>query len=184
MLKNLSPGAVLLIGAISLTAGWWAGSSASSAQLAHEAASARPRSGPRPLGGATNAAPLTRKLQERIETQAPRTPSVGRNPFVFGSRRTSRVGRQAAEATAETAAPVAAEAVAFTPPAPMFKLSGIASSQQDGTTVWTAIVIDNGSMALVKAGDRLSNGFSVVRVEDTSAVIVDAAGITQTLRLP
>lgn len=181
MLKNLTPGAVLLIGALSLTAGWWAGSSASSAQLAQEAASARPRSGPRPLGGATNAAPLTRKLQERIETQAPRTPSVGRNPFVFGSRRTTSVVRQAVEPSAW---PAAAEPVLFTPPAPMFKLSGIASGQQNGTTVWTAIVIDNGAMAFVKAGDRLSNGFSVVRVEETSAVIVDAAGITQTLRLP
>ena len=66
----------------------------------------------------------------------------------------------------------------------MFKLSGIASSQQDGATTWTAILIDGGSMAFVKAGDRLSNGFSIVRVEETGVVIVDAAGITQTLRLP
>ena len=181
MLKNLSPGAVLLIGALSLTVGWWAGSSASSSQRAQAAASARPPSGTHPLGGATNVGPLTRKLQERIETQAPRTPSVGRNPFVFGSRRTSSIVRQAVE---PPDAPFAAEPVPFTPPAPMFKLSGIASSQQEGTTVWTAIVIDNGSMAFVKAGDRLSNGFSVVRVEETGAVIVDAAGITQTLRLP
>lgn len=181
MLKNVSPGAVLLIGALSLTVGWWAGSSSSSAQLAQDAATARPRSGPRPLGGATPAAPLTRKLQERIETQAPRTPSVGRNPFVFGARRAPSVVRQSVE---PMAAPVAATPVPFTPPAPMFKLSGIASSQLDGVTVWTAIVIDNGAMAFVKAGDQLSNGFSVVRVEETGAVIVDAAGITQTLRLP
>jgi hypothetical protein len=181
MLKNLSPGAVLLIGALSLTVGWWAGSSSSSARLAQDAATARPRTGPRPLGGVANAAPLTRKLQERIETQAPRTPSVGRNPFVFGSRRTESVVRQAVEAPP---ALVAAEPVPFTPPAPIFKLSGIASSQLDGVTEWTAIVIDNGSMTFVKTGDRLSNGYSVVRVEETGVVIVDAAGITQTLRLP
>ena len=181
MLKNLSPGGVLLIGALSLTVGWLAGSTVSSSQLAQDAATARPRPGPRPLGSTGSAAPLTQKLHERLETQAPRTPSVGRNPFVFGSRRAPTVARQAVESMA---VPVAAAPVLFTPPAPMFKLSGIASSQQDGATTWTAILIDGGSMAFVKAGDRLSNGFSIVRVEETGVVIVDAAGITQTLRLP
>ena len=181
MLKNLSPGAVLLIGALSLVVGWLAGSSASSSQLAPGAATARPRTGPRPLGSAASPAPLTRKLQERLETQPTRTPSVGRNPFVFGSRQVPSVGRQAAE---PMAVPVAAAPVPFTPPLPVFKLSGIASNQQEGATEWTAILVDNGSMTFVKAGDRLSNGFSIVRVDETSVVIVDAAGLTQTLRLP
>jgi hypothetical protein len=39
-------------------------------------------------------------------------------------------------------------------------------------------------MVFVKAGDKLSNGYSVVRVEEMSVTIVDATGITQTLRLP
>jgi hypothetical protein len=181
MLKNLSPGTVLLIGALSLAVGWYAGSSGSSNQLTQDAAATRPRTGPRPLGSSVNAAPLTRKLQERLDTQPPRTPAVGRNPFVFGSRRAPSVVRQAEE---PMAAAVAAAPVPVVPPAPQFKLSGIASEQQDGATVWTAILIDNGSLAFVKAGDRLSNGYSVVRVEETGVVIVDAAGITQTLRLP
>ena len=66
----------------------------------------------------------------------------------------------------------------------MFKLSGIAASQQDGTTVLTAIVIDNGAMVFAKAGDRLSNGYSVLSVDEMSITLVDAAGVTQTLRLP
>ena len=70
------------------------------------------------------------------------------------------------------------------PPAPIFKLSGIAASQQDGATVLTAIVNDNGAVVLAKAGDKLSNGYSVVRVDETSITLVDAAGVTQTLRLP
>ena len=49
------------------------------------------------------------------------------------------------------------------PPAPIFKLSGIASSSESGVAVLTAIVIDNGAMVFVKAGDKLSNGYSVVR---------------------
>jgi len=37
---------------------------------------------------------------------------------------------------------------------------------------------------LVKAGDKLSNGLSVVRVDEMSVTLIDAAGVTQTLRLP
>ena len=48
------------------------------------------------------------------------------------------------------------------PPPPVFKLSGIASNTENGVAVLTAIVIDNGLMVFVKAGDRLSNGYSVV----------------------
>ncbi len=76
---------------------------------------------------------------------------------------------------------------AYTPPAPplpVFKLSGIASNAEGGGTVLTAIVNDNGALVFVKAGDKLSNGYSVVRVDETSVTLVDAAGITQTVRLP
>ena len=78
-----------------------------------------------------------------------------------------------------TAAPVVVE-----PPLPLFKLSGIAVSHKDGATVLTAIVIDNGVMVFAKTGDKLSNGYSVVRVDEGSITLVDAAGVTQTLRLP
>ena len=66
----------------------------------------------------------------------------------------------------------------------MFKLSGVASNTENGATVLTAIVIDNGSMVFVKTGDKLSNGYSVVRVDELSMTLVDAAGVTQTIRLP
>jgi hypothetical protein len=76
--------------------------------------------------------------------------------------------------------PVAPPAVAM----PIFKLSGIAANAEDGTTVLTAILNDNGAMVFAKAGDKLSNGYSVVRVEDTSVTLVDSTGVTQTIRLP
>ena len=63
-------------------------------------------------------------------------------------------------------------------------MSGIASSEKDGTVVLTAIVIDNGSMVFAKAGDKLSGGHSVLRVEEKAIVIVDAAGVEQIVRLP
>ena len=64
----------------------------------------------------------------------------------------------------------------LTPPLPVFKLSGIASNAEGGATVLTAILNDNGAMVFAKAGDKLSNGYSVVRVEETSVTLVDAGG--------
>ena len=48
----------------------------------------------------------------------------------------------------------------------------------------TAIINDNGSLVFAKAGDPLSRGYRVVSVDEIAVVIADAAGITQTLRLP
>ena len=177
----LTPQTVLLIGALSLTAGWLVWTSTSSNQNQQDASAARQQSGPRPLGSTANVAPLTRQLRERLDTPPPRTPLVGRNPFVFSTRRPAMVIRQSEEAMAASAPPLP---MPFTPPPPQFKLSGIASSQEGGATVLTAMVNDNGTLAFVKSGDKLSNGFSVVRVDDTGIVIVDAAGVTQTIRLP
>ena len=181
MLKAMTPQTVLLIGALSLTAGWLVGRSASSNQSPQDASAARQPSGPRPLGSAANGAPFTRQLRDRLDAQPPRTPSVGRNPFVFSTRRPAKVIRQTEEPMAVSAA---ALPMPFTPPSPQFKLSGIASSQEAGAAVLTAIVNDNGTLVFATSGGKLSNGFSVVRVDDTSIVIVDAAGVTQTLRLP
>ena len=75
-------------------------------------------------------------------------------------------------------------AMPLAPPAPIFRLSGIASNTENGVVVLTAIVIDNGTMVFAKAGDKLSNGYSVVRLDEQSITLVDASGVTQTLRLP
>ena len=196
ILPVMSPRTVLLIGALSLTSGWLLGTSTSSTAVPIQAD--RMMSGSRPLGSSANSsqaggqqsqrrrsaapagnAPLTRQLRQRMDAQPHSTPAVGRNPFAFGASRPAAVRAQREEAAAELPAPVA-----LAPPAPLFKLSGIASSLVDGTTVLTAIINDNGSLAFVKTGEPLSNGYRVVRVEETGVVIVDAAGITQTLRLP
>ena len=69
------------------------------------------------------------------------------------------------------------------PPPLRFDLTGIATHRVDGADVFTGILNDNGSLVLVKAGDKLSNGYTVVRVEETAVVIADAAGVERTLRL-
>ena len=67
---------------------------------------------------------------------------------------------------------------------PVFRLSGIASNAENGATTLTAIINDNGSLVFAKAGDKLSNGYSVVKVEEMSVTLVDASGVTQTIKLP
>ena len=122
---------------------------------------------------------FTEKLRERMKHSP--MPRGSRNPFAYGAR----YGAPAAprEAGAE-AAPAAAPRVEMESPLPVFKLSGIAASQVDGATVLTAIIIDNGTMVLAKTGDKLSNGHRVVSVDEMSVTLVDATGVTQTLRLP
>jgi hypothetical protein len=135
-------------------------------------------SSPAPPPASAPSTQFTQLLRERLN--APVTPQRGRNPFVYGQRHSAAaVNREVPTEVAAAVAPIPQE-----PLAPVFKLSGIAASQQDGTTVLTAIVNDNGMVVLAKAGDKLSNGHSVVRVDETSVTLVDASGVTQTLRLP
>jgi hypothetical protein len=118
----------------------------------------------------------------RARMVQPPQPNRGRNPFVYGSRtRSTRDHQQHGD---ETVVPVAPPPEPVAPPLPVFKLSGIAANNENGAAVLTAIIIDNGAMVFVKIGDRLSNGYSVIRVEELSVTIADASGVTQTLRLP
>lgn len=180
MLKNVGTGTVLLVGVLGLAAGWLGGS-ASTANRAQADAAPRVRTGPRPLGAPATVAPFTRQLRERLDAQPARVPASDRNPFVFQARRAPMTPRPAAEPT-EALPPT--EAVPFTAPAPQIKLSGIAASKEGDATVLTAIVNDNGTLAFAKTGDKLPGGATVIKVEETHVVIMDVAGITQTLRLP
>lgn len=180
MLKNLAPGTVLLIGALSLTAGWLAGTSSSSSQQ-QDVAGARSRMGPRPVG-TSGTSPLPRQLRQRLDTPPRHVPATGRNPFVFGARRApSGTGYRGEPRVSEPPAP---PPVAFTPPAPQIKLSGIAASQEGDVTVLTAIISDNGALVFVKVGDKLPSGATVSKIEDSGIILVGPAGLTQTIKLP
>lgn len=137
---------------------------------------------PRVAAQPTAAAPAasftySQELRERLNRRV--APERGRNPFMYGSRHAA-----APAARRETAVEPAIPALPPEPPAPQVKLSGIAMTEQDGAKVFTAIVIENGVMVLGKAGDRLPSGGVIVRVDELSVTLADAAGITQTLRLP
>ena len=171
----LTPRSVGLMVAAALTAGW-IGASITQEPSAEQS---RVPSGPRPLG--TSPVPRAENLRQRLAE--PALPSRGRNPFVFAARpsiRSTAFRDRSSTTTEIPAAPVYEPAPAL----PIFKLSGIASNAEGGASVLTAILIDNGAMVFVKAGDKLSNGYNVVRVEETSVTLSDASGITQTIRLP
>jgi hypothetical protein len=118
------------------------------------------------------------ELRERLNRRV--TPDRGRNPFMYGSRHVAPESRRDEVALP----PVEMPPAPIAPPVPQIKLSGVATSLVDGTAVLTAIVIDNGAMVFVKAGDKLPSGATVVRVDELSMTLVDAAGVTQTVRLP
>jgi hypothetical protein len=175
MAVTLTPRGVGLMMAAALATGWLG---ASLTQDTAPVQSSRP-SGPRPLG-VPAALPRAESLRQRLSE--PPAPGRGRNPFVYGARAPGR-----SSVRDQQSAPTEARSIAvapYVPPMPVFKLSGIASNAEDGATVLTAILNDNGSMVFAKAGDRLSNGYSVVRVEETSVTLADATGITQTIKLP
>jgi hypothetical protein len=179
MMEAVQPRVVALIAAVSLAAGWLASTAVSQNVPSQPATGV---SGPRPLGRQDAPAPYTQQLRLKLQ-ERPRSPSPGRNPFVFGARRPApapvvRGRQQEAVSSAVDAAPVAPIA-----PSLRFDLSGIAMNRQDGAEVFTAIVNDNGALVFVKAGDALSNGYKVVRVDETTVVIVDGSGVERTLRL-
>ena len=173
---TLTPRTVGLIVVAALASGWFG------ATVTHDATVQQPRvpnRTPMPIGVTT--VPQAEKLRERLNK--PPLPRPGRNPFVYGARVAPRrsSGDRADQAEMPAAAPVAMPAA---PPLPVIKLSGIATDVKDGVTVLTAILNDNGSMVFAKAGDKLSNGSSVVSVDELSVTIIDADGVTQTIRLP
>ena len=122
---------------------------------------------------------FTEKLRDRLNVSV--APARGRNPFRYAARHVP-TPRDEAPASTESVSPM--PAAPAEPPPPVFRLSGVAASQHDGVTVLTAIVIDNGVMVFVKSGDKLSNGYSVTRVDERSIELVDPQGVAQTLRLP
>lgn len=174
MAVTLTSRSIGLIVSTALAAGWL------SASLTQPTAPAQSPAASSSLR-AVDAEPVPRAETLRDRLTDPPLPSRGRNPFVYGSRSVTRSIRDHQQHGDEAVTPPPMPVI---PPAPIFKLSGIASSSESGVAVLTAIVIDTGAMVFVKAGDKLSNGYSVVRIDETSATLVDASGVTQTLRLP
>ena len=176
MAISVGPKTVGLIVAAAF-AGTWFGATVTENVAREQAARVPP--GARPVGSPHAVVPPVEQLHRRL-TEPP-LPARGRNPFVYGPRTPARSASRDRLPEPEVAQPLP---IPTAPPGPVFRLSGIASDTKDGVTTFTAIVNDGGTIVLVKAGDKLSNGYSVVRVEELSVTLVDAGGVTQTIRLP
>jgi hypothetical protein len=176
MAITLTPRSIGLIVSTALAAGWFSASATqppAPAQLASRAVAKRAEPA---------IVPRAEKLRELLA--APPLPSRGRNPFVYGARMAPVIRDHQQHGDEGVAPPPPLASAPYVPPPPVFKLTGIASNTENGAAVLTAIMSDNGLMVFVKAGDKLSNGYSVVRIDEMSATIVDASGVTQTIRLP
>jgi hypothetical protein len=168
----MRPRTVALVATMSLALGWLASSMVSPAAPAAQPGASR---GPRPIGVTEPPAPYTEQLRKKLEAK-PRSPSPQRNLFVFGGRRAPAPRRVDPD-------PPPAPFVPRAPAVPTFSLTGVASSVVDGQTVHTAIIKSDGGLQFVKAGDQLPGGYKVTRVEEGYALIMNAAGVEQTIRL-
>jgi hypothetical protein len=175
MVLDMTPTSVGRFIATAVATGWLITSSVK--QDAPDPQNTRASGGRPSVAESMPPAKFTEKLNDRLRHTA--VPERGRNPFLYGARQATPRREEAIAAPGMTAAPVIVES-----PMPVLKLSGIAVSHKEGATVLTAIVIDHGVMVFAKTGDTLSNGLSVVRVDEMSITLVDANGATQTLRLP
>lgn len=170
---------VALLGSLALMAGWYIGTVTGPGRGLESGAGKS--SGPRPLGVERwqPPPPFKETLQKKLTNQ-PRSPQPKRNPFVFQPAPSSRpapAARGNTDAAAEPLEPVAA------PRGPVFSLSGIAADEQDGTMVFTAIVSDGRQIHLLKVGDTLPGGLTVVRVTESTVILADETGGERTLSL-
>ncbi|MEW6320763.1 MAG: hypothetical protein AB1635_06720 [Acidobacteriota bacterium] len=164
-----------LLGVICLAIGWVVAS-----VLSPPVATTQPRSArvqPQPRIDAP--APFTERLQTRLQ-EAPPPPDTGRNPFLFGRRAPvpDSGARLVLNFTPTEPAPPAAEDAG-----PRLSLTGVATTQAETGVTRTAVLSDGRDVYLVAPGDPIG-GYTVERVDETTVVLVDAAGRKATLRLP
>ncbi len=171
---------VALLGSLALVAGWYLGTVTGPSRGSDSGAGQS--SGPRPLGVERwqPPPPFKERLEKKLTNQ-PRSPQPKRNPFVFQpapSSRSAAAARGNADAAAEPLEPMAAP-----PRGPVLSLSGIAADEQDGTMVFTAIVSDGSQIHLLKVGDTLPGGLTVVGVTESTVTLADETGSERTLSL-
>lgn len=170
---------VTLLAGLALVGGWFLGTVAGPSR--GPGGGSAQVGGPRPLGVERwqPPPPFKEQLQKKLAHQ-PRSPQPKRNPFVFQAA-PSRPSSTERGNTASVVEPI--EPVPEVPRGPVFSLSGIAADEQDGTTVFTAIVTDGSQLHFLKIGDTLPGGLTVVRVTESKVTLADEAGGERTLSL-
>lgn len=176
---GMQPRTVALVGLLSLSLGWALGGR-TPFTTAGDNQAGRGSSGPRPLGvppGVSFSPPEPLKLPPPTAGRAPRPE---RNPFSFGERRAAPAARrELSEAASVSSAPLPAPEA---PPAPVLRLTGMATTAGPDGPEFTAMINDGQALVFVKRGEGIA-GFTVVDVQETSVTLRDGAGAERTLRL-
>jgi hypothetical protein len=116
-------------------------------------------------------------LQQRLAGRPP-SPRPTRNPFEFGTRAVPRADGPAADAPSQWDAPVTAA-----PAPPRLHLAGVATEHTAEGTAHTAVLSDGRDVWLLRAGETLPDGTTVVRVEEDAVVLAGPTGTERVLRL-
>jgi hypothetical protein len=124
------------------------------------------RPSPIDANGNALAAEIARLHEHLRPSASPRQPS--RNLFTYAPRPSA-----APALPPPVSKPALVEAPASRPPAPAFKLPGIAEDTASGTTVRTAIISSAGQLFLAKEGDAVTPRFRVVKISGEVVELVD-----------
>lgn len=161
-----------LVGAGSLLAGWMLASTVSPPVAQTQAGAPRRAV---PVVPAASA-PSFQALQWRVG-QPPPTPQSHRNPFAFEMR--DRAEAPAAPAGEDVLSPDVEAPVVPS----VLRLVGVAGDRTDHGLVRTAILSDGRDVWLLKAGDTLPDGRTIVRVDDEAVVVAGLDGAERLIRL-
>jgi hypothetical protein len=116
------------------------------------------------------------RLHERLRPDT--TPLQQRDLFRYGGAPARTTPMVAAPADQVTLAPAP-----IVPPAPVYKLIGLAEDQTADAVVRTAIISGRGEVFVVKVGDRVGDRYRVSRIAADVVELVDDSG-SAPLRLP
>ena len=164
-----------LLGGASVLATWLAVSPNHGVPVTEPAAAVRrPASAAEPTAEELNLQAARLRYRTAAVTLRPST----RNPFRYGSPKSSAAPRVSRERGVQPAA--IEPAIQAAPPAPPLKLSGVA---QKGATR-TAILSGDGQIYVVGVGESVAGRYTVITIDPEAVLLRDASGAEQRLVLP
>ena len=119
------------------------------------------------------------KLRDHLDGQL--SPSK-RNPFRFGSTKSTASHDPSTRAERSTA-PAMALAAPAAPPPPSYTLAGIAEHNAPEGRKRTAVISGEGQLYLVTEGQTVGGRYTVVRVDAEAVLLRDQSGAELTLAL-
>ncbi len=124
---------------------------------------------------------LAKKLRERARGGELRAST--RNPFRFGTGKTTTPGASRVGGSSMTLPAAIALSTPVAPPAPSYTLSGIAERNTPEGRKRTAVISGGGQLYLVGDGETVGGRYLVVRVDPEAVLLRDQTGTELSLVL-